>query len=109
MTIEARALAKPRKSAAVIKLLWRSRGATSAEMMTATGWQSHSVRAFLTGLRKKGHVLTRQARKSGEAAYRLMDSARAQAATADGAPSVAGARTRNGGSAVDATTAAPAA
>lgn len=109
MTIETRAPAKTSKSAAVMKLLSRTKGATSAEMMTATSWQSHSVRAFLTGLRKKGHVLTREARKSGEATYRLVDGARAEAAAADGAPPVTGVPTPNGGSAVDAATTALAA
>lgn len=42
------------KSSAVIKLLSRTKGATLAEIGTATGWQPHSCRAFLTGLRKKG-------------------------------------------------------
>lgn len=59
------------KSAAVVKLLDRPRGATVAEMMAATDWQPHSVRAYLSGLRKKGSTLTREPRKSGEQAYRL--------------------------------------
>ena len=63
------------KSAAVCKLLARPRGATMQELMTATGWQNHSVRAFFTGLRKKGHSLVREERTSGELAYRLMQCA----------------------------------
>lgn len=59
------------KSAAVIKLLSRNRGASIAEIMTATHWQPHSTRAFLTGLRKKGKVLLKEARKDGESCYRL--------------------------------------
>lgn len=59
------------KSAAVCKLLARPRGATVQELMTATGWQNHSVRAFFTGLRKKGQTLVREERTSGELAYRL--------------------------------------
>jgi Protein of unknown function (DUF3489) len=59
------------KSALVQKLLFRTRGATLAEMEEATGWQSHSVRAFLTGIRKKGLVLVREARKDGVSAYRI--------------------------------------
>ena len=65
------AVARATKSSAVIKLLSRSRGATIAEMMTATDWQAHSTRAFLTGLRKKGKVLIKEARKDGETSYRL--------------------------------------
>lgn len=65
------AKASPSKSAMVKKLLARPRGATMAEMIAATGWQKHSVRAFLTGLRKKGNTLVREERRNGELAYRL--------------------------------------
>jgi hypothetical protein len=41
------------KSATVQKLLSRGKGATLAEIMTATHWRPHSCRAFLTGLRKR--------------------------------------------------------
>ncbi len=62
----------PSKSAAVIKLLTRARGATIAEVQTATGWQPHSVRAYLSGLRKAGRTLEKEERKSGETSYRLL-------------------------------------
>jgi hypothetical protein len=64
---------KPRhtKSAAVHKLLLRAKGATLAEIMDATGWQPHSARAFLTGLRKKGTTIVREARQSGETSWRI--------------------------------------
>lgn len=42
-----------------------------AEMMATTGWQNHSVRAFLTGLRKKRESLVREERPSGETIYRI--------------------------------------
>ncbi len=61
----------PSKSAAVLKLLSRARGATALELTQATDWQPHTVRAHLSGLRKKGIVLVREARKSGESAYRI--------------------------------------
>lgn len=64
--------AKPAsKSAIVIKLLTRARGATVAEIQTATSWQPHSVRAYLSGLRKAGHTLEKEERKSGETSYRV--------------------------------------
>lgn len=63
--------AVPTKVSIVSKLLARPRGATIAEMMAVTQWQNHSVRAFLTGLRKKGKILAREERRSGELAYRL--------------------------------------
>lgn len=61
----------PPKSELVKKLLRRGKGASLAELKDATGWQPHSVRAFLSGLRKKGEVLIKEERKSGETAYRV--------------------------------------
>ncbi|MEO6716309.1 MAG: DUF3489 domain-containing protein [Novosphingobium sp.] len=66
------------KTALVCKLLARPRGATVPELMTATAWQNHSVRAFFTGLRKKGHTLVREERASGELTYRLVQDATAE-------------------------------
>ena len=63
--------AQPPKSLTVAKLLRRGKGATTAELQEATNWQPHSVRAFLSGLRKKGATLVKEQRKSGETAYRL--------------------------------------
>jgi Protein of unknown function (DUF3489) len=59
------------KAAAVAKLLSRTRGATLDEIMAQTHWQAHSARAFLSGIRKKGRVLLKEARKTGETCYRL--------------------------------------
>lgn len=39
----------------VTSLLRRKQGALLTEMVEATGWLPHTVRAALTGLRKKGH------------------------------------------------------
>ena len=65
--------AKPTsKSDAVIKLLLRAKGATRVELIAATDWQPHSLRAFLSGLRKKGRVIVRETRKSGGFAYRIV-------------------------------------
>lgn len=59
------------KSAIVTKLLRRGKGATLVELQDATAWQPHSVRAFLSGLRKKGEELVKEQRKSGDTAYRI--------------------------------------
>lgn len=50
------------KIAAVISLLGREQGATLAEMVGATGWLPHTTRAALTGLKKKGHTVTKDKR-----------------------------------------------
>ena len=60
------------KSDTVIKLLLRAKGATPVELITATDWQPHSLRAFLSGLRKKGRNITREERKGGGFAYRII-------------------------------------
>ena len=52
----------PSKIAAVITLLEREQGATLAEMVEATGWLPHTTRAALTGLKKKGHTVTKDKR-----------------------------------------------
>lgn len=69
------AVAPPRngqtKSAIVQKLLSRNKGATLAEIMAATSWQPHSTRSFLTGLRKKGIPLLKEARNNGETCWRI--------------------------------------
>jgi hypothetical protein len=61
--------ARPPKSAIVLKLLSRTRGA-------ATGWQPHSVRAFLSGRRKAGLTLVKEERKTGETSYRAVAAAK---------------------------------
>lgn len=55
--------AEPTKSAIVVKLLSRTKGATLSEVAKATGWQPHSCRAFLTGLRKRGRCWSRSSEK----------------------------------------------
>lgn len=49
------------KAAALLEMLQRKDGATLEEMTERTGWQTHSVRAAMTGLRKKGHVIEKRA------------------------------------------------
>ena len=63
--------AKPTKTDAVIRLLRRPSGATIAQLQKATGWQSHSVRAALTGLRKKGRDVQRDKNAKGVSVYRI--------------------------------------
>jgi hypothetical protein len=42
------------KQEAVLAMLSRDEGATIAQVMDATGWQQHTVRGFLAGLKRKG-------------------------------------------------------
>ena len=61
------------KKDAVIALLHRPGGATLNELMTATGWQAHSVRGFISGTLRKKLDLTVTAAKNpaGEQSYRI--------------------------------------
>jgi hypothetical protein len=59
------------KKAIVLLLLQREEGATIADMMSATGWLSHSTRAALTGLRKQGHTLVKAKTQDGKTSYHL--------------------------------------
>lgn len=66
--------AKPKaqsKAGLVKQMLAHAKGATLDEICHATTWQSHSVRAFLTGLRKKGFALTKEQRGNEGTAYRI--------------------------------------
>jgi hypothetical protein len=55
----------------VIKLLERRQGATLDEMVKATGWQPHTTRAALTGLKKKGASIERDKRDDDVTCYRI--------------------------------------
>ncbi len=77
------------KSDSVIKLLLRAKGATPTELIATTDWQPHSLRAFLSGLRKKGRSIVREERKGGGFAYRIVVAATEPAngsSTGDGKP-----------------------
>ena len=49
----------------------RPDGAALGDLTAATGWQVHSVRAALTGLRKEGKELAREKDAAGVTHYRL--------------------------------------
>lgn len=63
---------KPTRTHQLLALLGRRQGATNAELLALTGWQSHSLRASLSGLRKQGHVLERDHDRAGQLRYRLV-------------------------------------
>ena len=61
------------KQALLVSLLRRPQGATIAEIQQATGWQPHTARAAITGLKKKSFAVGRMPREEGPRAYRLAD------------------------------------
>jgi hypothetical protein len=63
------------KKAAVIALLARPEGAAISDLIGVTGWQVHSVRAALTGLRKAGKDLVRAKDATGVTHYRIASQA----------------------------------
>ena len=66
---------RPSKATQVTKLLSRPRGASLGDINNVTAWQAHSIRSFLTGLRKKGLVLAREQRRDGATSYRILKTA----------------------------------
>jgi biotin operon repressor len=47
------------KAAKLLTLLQTGTGASLEDMTDLTGWQPHTVRAAMTGLKKKGHTIER--------------------------------------------------
>ena len=62
---------KANKTATVLDLLRREGGATLDDIMSATGWQAHSVRGFISGVLGKRMGLTVESakREDGKRAY----------------------------------------
>ncbi|MFL6720312.1 MAG: DUF3489 domain-containing protein [Sphingomonas sp.] len=48
----------PSKQQQLAALVVRDEGATLDQMVAATGWLPHTTRAALTGLKKKGYVIS---------------------------------------------------
>lgn len=67
-------MSKPTKIAKVQALIERPSGASFEVLCKATGWQPHSTRAALSGLRKAGHVVERTSDddKKGGSVYRIV-------------------------------------
>jgi hypothetical protein len=58
------------KQALLIDLLRSEAGASIADLALATGWLPHTTRAALTGLRKRGYIIT-QEKVEGTIRYRV--------------------------------------
>src|SRR5271165_676517 len=61
------------KGAMIMALIGRAKGATLAEIMTATGWQKHSVRGFnsIAG-KKQGVKIESSKNEAGERLYKIV-------------------------------------
>ena len=59
------------KAGAILSQLRRPSGATVAQLRKVTGWQAHSIRSTLTGLRKQGHDVRRVKNAKGVTMYRV--------------------------------------
>lgn len=65
----------PTKLDTILKHLRHKRSASLVVLEKITGWQPHSVRAALTGLRKKGHIIERSKNAKGVTVYGLAGNA----------------------------------
>ena len=63
----------PSKPRQILDLLNRDCGATLLELATLANWLPHSTRAYLTGLKKKGHVINSD-KVDGVRRYRMSTS-----------------------------------
>jgi predicted transcriptional regulator len=66
-------IAIPSKPQQILDLLIRDGGATLEELATLANWLPHSTRAYLTGLRKKEHVIDSD-KVDGVRRYRITSS-----------------------------------
>lgn len=57
----------------ILKHLKRVNGVTIAALQKATGWKPHSIRAALTGLRKRGFHIERSKTANCVTAYRAIE------------------------------------
>ena len=60
----------PTKAAIILELLRRGEGATLEQLVMATGWLPHTTRAALTGIKRKGHLLSSE-KVDGLRTYRV--------------------------------------
>ncbi len=59
------------KQGRLLALLSRPEGAGITDLIETTGWQPHSVRAALTGFRKRGIAVAREKDDAGTTVYRV--------------------------------------
>ena len=57
----------------LIRMLKAKAGADIAQLSKKLGWQPHTTRAAITGLRKSGHeIVLKKADKGGASTYRIV-------------------------------------
>ena len=56
----------------VLDLLQQPAGCSLEDLIAATGWQPHTTRAALTGLRRKGHQIASLKSECGSRIYRIV-------------------------------------
>lgn len=59
------------KLASVVEQISQADGATIADLTATSGWQPHTIRAALSRLRRRGHIIILSTRADGRKAYRL--------------------------------------
>lgn len=57
------------KQAKLVGILSRKSGVTLAKASEALGWQPHTTRATMTGLKKRGYVIERLVREAKDSIY----------------------------------------
>lgn len=62
------------KQAKLVGMLSRKSGVTVPKASEALGWQTHTTRAILTGLKKRGYVIERQDRDGKDSVYYIRSS-----------------------------------
>lgn len=74
------------KKRQLLHLISQPGGIRIGQLVKVLGWQAHTVRATISGLRKRGHViLASKASVTGELVYKLMSGSAAASADSEGA------------------------
>ena len=68
-TIKINAPRKGTKQAKLVGMLSRKSGVTLSKASEALGWQNHTTRATLTGLKKQGYIIKRKDRDGKDSVY----------------------------------------
>jgi len=71
-TIEIIAPRAASKQAKLMGMLSRKSGVTIAKASEALGWQMHTTRATLTGLKKRGYLIERKDRDGKDSIYCIL-------------------------------------